>query len=193
MGTKFTTIIVAIGITVLISGLMIFAKQTDGNGIWCFDACGPCSSYGTFYIEVDGRCILPDDAPRQDVIITEEKNSLEPESELETEQLKNFTLAVSNQSFDISPVDISVQIDGKVVIDRDFDVGNQHIYHEFKFPLTKGIHTIHAESIHGKAKLEKEFVVDKEIWGFLSFWYYENEHESPFFDFIVSESPLGFQ
>jgi len=74
MKTKLTPIIAAIGITVLISGLMIFAKQTDGNGIWCFDACGPCSSYGTFYIEVDGRCILPDDIPRQDVIIIEKWN-----------------------------------------------------------------------------------------------------------------------
>ena len=193
MKTKFTPIIAAIGIAVLISGLMIFAKQTDGNGIWCFDACGPCSSYGTFYIEVDGRCILPDDVPRQDVIITEEKNSLEPESELETEQLKNFTLLVSNQSFDKSPVDITVQIDGETVIDGDFYVENQHKFYDFEFQLNKGNHTLYAKSEYGQAQLQEKFIVNEKLWGALLYWYYPDSESAPFFDFLVSKTPIGFE
>ncbi len=33
----------------------------EGNGIICFDACGPCSSWGTFYLFIDGKCVPPSD------------------------------------------------------------------------------------------------------------------------------------
>lgn len=66
-----TVIIIAIGIAVLIAGLFVLVKQTSGNGIWCFDACGPCSSYGAFYVEVDGKCVLPDNLPVLEETITE--------------------------------------------------------------------------------------------------------------------------
>ena len=31
----------------------------EGNGIVCFDACGPCSNFGYQYILVNDECVLP--------------------------------------------------------------------------------------------------------------------------------------
>ena len=114
------------------------------------------------------------------------------EPELKTEQLGNFTLIVSNQSYDIDPVDIIVEIDGKVVIDKDFDVGNQHNYEYFEFQLSEGRHTIQARSEFGDVEMQEEFEVDEEKWAVLNFWYYEDEDEEPYFIFEVSDSPFGF-
>jgi len=32
----------------------------QGNGIICFDACGPCSAWGYNYVLVDKQCRIPD-------------------------------------------------------------------------------------------------------------------------------------
>jgi len=104
----------------------------------------------------------------------------------------NFTLTVSNQSFDLDPVDILVKIDGITVIDDEFLVKGQHNYHHFEFLLKPGTHTIYAESIKGKSQLSKEFVIEKELWASLNFWYYEGDETPPEFHLIISEDELGF-
>jgi len=101
-------------------------------------------------------------------------------------------LTVSNQSFDLDPVDILVKIDGITVIDDEFLVKGQHNYHHFEFLLKPGTHTIYAESIKGKSQLSKEFVIEKELWASLNFWYYEGDETPPEFHLIISEDELGF-
>jgi len=104
----------------------------------------------------------------------------------------NFTLTVSNQSFDIDPVDILVKIDGKTVIDDEFLVKQQHNYQNFEFDLKPGIHTIYAESIKGKYQLNEEFTIEKELWASLDFQYYEGDGTLPELRLTISETELLF-
>ena len=104
----------------------------------------------------------------------------------------NFTLTVSNQSFDIDPVDILVKIDGITVIDDEFLVKQQHNYHHFDFILKPGTHTIYAESTKGKYQLNEEFTIEKELWASLDFQYYEGDETLPKLRLKISETKLGF-
>jgi hypothetical protein len=104
----------------------------------------------------------------------------------------NFSLTVSNQSFDIDPVDILVKIDGITAIDDEFLVKQQHNYHHFEFLLKPGTHMIYAESIKGKYKLDKEFTIEKELWASLDFQYYEGDEILPKLRLIISETEIGF-
>jgi len=99
-----------------------------------------------------------------------------------------FTLTVSNQSFDIDPVDILVKIDGKTVIDDEFLVKQQHNYQDFEFDLNPGIHTLYAESIKGKYQLKEKFTIRNELWAWLDFQYYEGDETLPELRLIISET-----
>jgi hypothetical protein len=64
---------------------------------------------------------------------------IQPAEDLaERNEKGNLILYVSNQSFAISPVDIIIHIEGKKIVDRDFDVGNQHNWISQPFKLVKG-------------------------------------------------------
>jgi len=103
----------------------------------------------------------------------------------------NFTLYVSNQSTDHRTVSIKVMIDGKLEIDRYFDVGNQHQVYPFYFELGQGEHIV---QIDGKdASYEKEFTIDDELWMAVAYWYDKDDHESPMIIVDVSNGPIGFQ
>lgn len=83
----------------------------------------------------------------------------------------NFSLWVSNQSFAVENVDISVEIDGKLVISEYFDVGTQHTFKEFKLALEPGSHQIHIRSTKGKAELSKTFEFKTGQNGVIDYWY----------------------
>jgi hypothetical protein len=82
----------------------------------------------------------------------------------------NFHLYVSDQSFNISPVDIKVFIDGDLVVNGSFDVGSQHNYRAFVLRLSPGGHKIVAESSEGHARLERTFEVNDKLWAALAYW-----------------------
>ncbi|MCK9555939.1 hypothetical protein M0R36_09035 [bacterium] len=88
----------------------------------------------------------------------------------------NFILYISNQSFDVNPVDIKIYIDGKLVVNQDFDVtGNrvpQHNWQKFEFNLSIGSHRLFVSSKKGDATLEKEFEISKKHWAVVDYWYY---------------------
>lgn len=111
-------------------------------------------------------------------------------SEPKIDHLSNLTLTVSNQSFEISPVDIAVKIDGIEVIDENFEVGSQHNFHEYEFQLEKGVHTIRVSSVQGNAQVEQEFELDEEKWGYL--FYVNDEEHPPRFVLEISDKPFGF-
>jgi hypothetical protein len=106
--------------------------------------------------------------------------------------LGNFSLTVSNQSFDIDPVDILVKIDEITIIDDEFLVKQQHNYHHFEFLLKPGTHTIYAETIKGKYQLNKEFTIETELWASLDFQYYEGDETLQELRLKISETELGF-
>ena len=82
----------------------------------------------------------------------------------------NFILYVSDQSFDISPVDMKIYVDGQLIIDDDFEVGNQHNWKKYEYKLGIGKHTIKAVSQKGDAVLEEDFFVLNKRWAVLDYW-----------------------
>jgi len=91
----------------------------------------------------------------------------------------NFLLYVSNQSFAITPVDIIVKIDGKIIVNEMFEVGSQHRWKLFRIKLPKGKHEITASSKKGSATLHKLFTVKGKQWAVVDYWYYPPTHYDP--------------
>ena len=82
----------------------------------------------------------------------------------------NFTLYVSNQSFEIKQVDIQVYIDGDCVVNQKFDFRDAHNWRKFVLDLKDGNHQIQVNSTTGKAQLTQEFMVAGKHWAVVNYW-----------------------
>jgi hypothetical protein len=111
---------------------------------------------------------------------------------LEQAEDGNFTLYVSNQSFDRGTVDITVWINGFVAVDGEFEVGNQHNWSEYRFNLADGPHTLRAATATGEAVLEKTFQVEGKRWAVVDYWCCDSAQDEPKFSFHVSNEPIAF-
>jgi len=114
----------------------------------------------------------------------------------------NFVLYVSNQSGDINPVDIRVHIDGKLAVDRTFDVaggrGFQHNWIRFQFALDAGKHTLSVVTVKGGSALAKEFEIGKRKWAVINFFTGPVRGESldtptGRFTFDMQDTPMLFE
>jgi len=87
----------------------------------------------------------------------------------------NVTLLVSNQSFDVNPVDIKVSIDGQVIVQDKFDVRGdqppQHNWRHHHLRLEDGPHSLVVESKKGQARLDTTFRVAGRHTLTIAFWY----------------------
>jgi hypothetical protein len=102
--------------------------------------------------------------------------------------ISNFILYISNQSLTIDTVDIKVYIDGKLVINEDFDVYGKapgHNWKTFYFRFSKGIHKLKVESKKGGATFKKEFHIKNRHWVVID---YTNKG----FIFDISNKPIYF-
>jgi len=132
--------------------------------------------------------ILSNLSCKEDIKLPPVDNSIESEN-------GNFTLYVSNQSFEVSKVDIQIKIDGKVVVSDLFDVGNQHNWKGFVFSLAKGTHTLEVRSDQEDVNLTEEFEITEKNWAVVDFWYYPESHYEPterHFSFHISDEPIYF-
>lgn len=120
----------------------------------------------------------------------------------EESQDGNFVLFVSNQSFDINPVDIKVFIDEKLAVYGIFDVKGkrvpQHNWKKFVFKLEDGTHKLRAESKKGGAIFEEKFEIKGKAFAVLDYWYYSSVTggSGPIpksFKFFIKDKPIGFQ
>ena len=102
----------------------------------------------------------------------------------------NLTLYVSNQSFDNRLVNIKVSIDDNLRIDQDFDVGDQHEFYPFYFNLEQGNHVIQVDT--KDASYQKEFTIEDELWIAATYWYDQDDTETPMIIVDVSNAPIGF-
>jgi hypothetical protein len=91
----------------------------------------------------------------------------------------NFTLGISNQSFAIPTVDISVSIDGVLIVSEDFPVKNQHFQRIYSLKLDPGPHKIHITTKAGDATLTKDFTLKDEKAATVTYWYYPDTHYEP--------------
>jgi hypothetical protein len=107
-------------------------------------------------------------------------------------------LYVSNQSFEDSTVDIIVTLDGDPIIDRDFDVSNQHNWIPYLIRLAPGAHTLTASSSTG-ASFETLFETTDvgTRYAVLSYWHYPADDNGRnftprSFTFEIQDDPVGF-
>jgi hypothetical protein len=120
-------------------------------------------------------------------------SSDEPQQFLPPPPQPSFTLLVSNQSFDLDPVDITVRLDDQLAVAGDFQVEGQHTWIPFELGVTPGTHTLSAVTAAGDVELSMPFTMDDRKWGVLMFWYYEAgspEPTPPQFTFqVLDEQP----
>ena len=83
----------------------------------------------------------------------------------------NLVLYVSNQSFNVDPVRIKVWVDSDLLVDQDFEVGNQHNWIIFGHNLPQGNHTLRAESsLEGVLPVLSEFIFSTKLFFVINFW-----------------------
>lgn len=126
-------------------------------------------------------------------------DGLEPRQLVPAATDPTFVLYVSNQSFDIDPVDIEVLLDGQRAVEGDFLVEGQHSWHTFSFELAPGAHELRAVTVGGESIAVETIEVGEEPrYGVLDFWYYEPGHDypeayGPTFSFELFSEPPVFQ
>jgi hypothetical protein len=103
----------------------------------------------------------------------------------------NFTLYVSNQSFEIKRADIKITVDGATAIDEHFAVSSRrspprHHWKKYLFSLSEGAHVLEIESVIGQARLRTEFEVTNTHWAVVE---YRDENR---LRFCVYDNPIGF-
>jgi hypothetical protein len=105
----------------------------------------------------------------------------------------DVVLWVSNQSFSDETVRITVRIDGRTVIDQDFDVEGQHNWIKFPLGAGPGAHELAVTSDTG-ARLVDQLVVPETglRYGVVNYWRDEEQPDRRFFDFETSDRPFGF-
>ncbi len=85
-----------------------------------------------------------------------------------------YQIIVSNQSYDVDPVDIDIFIDGVHVITGDFKVENQHAFIPFDFEIATGEHTLKVVSKRGKAEATATLKINAtQRWTVINYWFYE--------------------
>jgi hypothetical protein len=104
----------------------------------------------------------------------------------------NFTLFVSNQSFAVTPAEISVYLDGELAVEGDFEVGSQHTWLDFDFRLAPGAHELKSVTKNGARIVALTWPVeisDDRDFGVLAFW---TDREGATFSFDLQDDQPGF-
>jgi hypothetical protein len=117
-----------------------------------------------------------------------------PKQHLPVPVAPTLTLYVSNQSFELDPVDIRIDLDDQLAISGEFLVEGQHTWVKFDFDVAPGSHTIHVTTTAANAELTMPFPMDDRKYGVVSFWYYPDRPEpTPAqFSFSLHDDPPAF-
>jgi hypothetical protein len=83
----------------------------------------------------------------------------------------NLELHVSNQSFDVTPVDITVMLDGEQLVAQEFDVESQHTWIKFSFDVKTGPHTLAVTANDGSVSRDAHVEIGSATkYGIVNFW-----------------------
>ena len=105
----------------------------------------------------------------------------------------NFTLYVSNQSFEIDQVGIDVELDGELAVTGDFDVEGQHSWHEFRFALPPGTEVTLEARAHSDVLHEIVKVSDDHDYAVINFWSADESSDSPYLDYFFQDDQPFFE
>lgn len=102
-----------------------------------------------------------------------------------------LNLFVSNQSFRDDTVGIVVRVDGKTVVDQDFEVGSQHNWASFPLVLPAGTRTVDAVADTGiRMRGTVTVPAGGTHWAVVDYWDYEDEPKK--LSFHESAEPIAF-
>jgi hypothetical protein len=81
-------------------------------------------------------------------------------------------LYVSNQSFNIDPVDIVITLDGEQIVADDFAVEGQHNWQRFGVDVKPGTHKLAVTALDGSVKAEADIQIEAAAtkYGVVNFW-----------------------
>jgi len=118
-----------------------------------------------------------------------------PQQHVAIPEHPNFTLYVSNQSFDIPTIDIEIQIDGQLVITGDFAVEGQHSWFPFLFDLAPGAaHTVEVTANGGATQIvDTALIGDAYDYAIVSFWSADETSVTPHVDYLFLDDEPAFQ
>ena len=97
----------------------------------------------------------------------------ENDSSLSEVENGNFVLYLSNQSFDIDPVDIRAYIDNKLAVNKEFFCVNQHNWVKFQFNIKNGNHKLYCVADKGNVNIDTTFNLSESPYCVVEFWYYK--------------------
>ena len=105
------------------------------------------------------------------------------------------TIYISNQSFDIPSIHLTVTLNGKKLADQSFAVNRQHTWISFKATYKMGSNTIRIQTKDGKVVAQTSFKLKKgPMNAVISFWKSE-EDETPngYITFYLSPDQIKFK
>jgi len=100
----------------------------------------------------------------------------------------NFILSISNQSSEIDPIDIKVEINGETIIHKYFALDDHHNGKVFKIKLPNGKHKIKVSSLKDKAVFSKTIELKKKKWATIDYW--NGEQKSQFYYSEGDKAPI---
>lgn len=111
----------------------------------------------------------------------------------------NFVLHVSNQSLALEKVDLQIRIDGKILVDEEFHVGEgeslAHNWKTFYLDVADGSHKLEVVSKQGGAKLEHSFEKKGKRWAVVDYWFRparDGRGEPKKITIQIQEKPISF-
>jgi len=103
----------------------------------------------------------------------------------------NFAVRVTNQSEDMSDIDVQVYIDDKLAVSRDsLATAGFHSFHTYRFELPTGKHNLKVVSRKAGIETEKEFVLKGEHSADISFWCSNSRSIPKKFNVVVKQGGL---
>lgn len=118
-----------------------------------------------------------------------------PERAAGSGELVPVGLSVSNQSFDDPTVELTIKIDGKIVMDQQLEVDSQHTWVGIELALPAGDHELVATSDSGlKDAFTFSIPEDEPRYLTVAYWWYSHENEEQYgeesqFTFDVRDEP----
>jgi len=82
---------------------------------------------------------------------------------------------LSNQSFDLSPVDMVVLLGSDTLVVDSLEVGDQHNFTTYEFEWREGSYVLSASADGDRSSLAEEVLLKGETWCLVSFWYHSSD------------------
>jgi hypothetical protein len=89
---------------------------------------------------------------------------------------------------------VTINVDGRMVVDQEFEALGLHNWILFELELTPGEHEVRAMAQDAGADLLETFVVEGEQWAVIDFWFWTGPEDSqaPRFTWVIQDQPIYF-